>query len=289
MVSYLTSSNLLKFLAQISYNFVNLAVGDSPKQKQARADKLLSMSGIAKVFSTIDSIKRVLGDALTSPMDFLKSAGASAKESPLTTEDAMVFGPSTIGKILFHGGPQAVTKINPELGQTRAKGPGFYLSNLLNVPHKFATNVNTGGGGFISAFEMPDAAYAKMLKLNERPFNKQPELDPKIQQLLKDIPELQTRALEKESYTGTPIHGDWLDQQLNAIFGSYNTPIQLGKVGIPGKTWQYSHDRPAELASVIFPEYVDLLTPIAQLHAQPGIEGARAANIAMKAILGITK
>jgi hypothetical protein len=38
------------------------------------------MTGIAIVFSTIDSIKRVLGDALASPVDFLKSSGVASRE-----------------------------------------------------------------------------------------------------------------------------------------------------------------------------------------------------------------
>jgi hypothetical protein len=43
------------------------------------------------------------------------------------------------------------------------------------------------------------------------------------------------------------------------------------------------------MASVVFPDYSNLLEPIAQLSVEPGIAGARAANMAMKAILGITK
>lgn len=244
------------------------------------------MAGLSSIYSTIDSIKRVLGDALSNPRQFIQSAGASAQAAPLTAEDAMTFGPGAIGKILFHGGPQAVTRINPELGQNLAKGPGFYLSNILNTPLNFATN---GGkrSGVISAFDIPDADYARMLRLTERPFSKQPELEPSILKLLKDIPELRERALKKESYTGTPIHGDWVNQQLEAMFGVSGTPAQLGKVDIPGKIWQYAHDRPAEMASVVFPDYSNLLEPVAQLSVEPGIAGARAANIAMKAILGI--
>jgi hypothetical protein len=246
------------------------------------------MSGIANIFSTIDSIKRVLADYVSSPVESMKRAGASAKESPLTVDQAMNFMPGAIGKILFHGGPQAVTKINPDLGQNLAKGPGFYLSNILNTPLNFATK---GGkqAGVISAFDIPDADYAKMLRINEKPLSTQTVIEDLIKQLFKDVPELQRRADVNVKYNGRPVHGDWLNQQMEALYGVRGAAEELTKLGIPGKTWQYSHDRPAEMASVVFPDYSNLLEPIAQLSVEPGIAGARAANMAMKAILGITK
>ena len=246
------------------------------------------MSGLANIFSTIDSIKRVLGSAAADPLEFLKSAGASAQAAPLTVDQAAAFGPGAIGKILFHGGPQAVTRINPELGQNLAKGPGFYLSNILNTPLNFATK---GGkqAGVISAFDIPDAAYARMLRINEKPLSTQTAIEDLIKKLFKDTPELQRRADVNVKHNGRPVHGDWLNQQMEALYGVRGATEELTKLGIPGKTWQYSHDRPAELASVIFPDYSNLLEPIAQLSVEPGIAGARAANMAMKALLGITK
>jgi hypothetical protein len=54
------------------------------------------MTGIAKVFSTIDSIKRVLGDALASPADFLKTSGVASREQgvdkPLKSDAQMAAG-----------------------------------------------------------------------------------------------------------------------------------------------------------------------------------------------------
>ena len=253
------------------------------------------MAGLSSIYSTIDSIKRVLGDALSNPRQFIQSAGASAQAAPLTTEDAMAFGPGAIGKILFHGGPQAVTRINPELGQNLAKGPGFYLSNILNTPLNFATKGNKQTG-VVSAFDMPDAEYAKLLRLNDKPLTKYPEIDSQIKKLMQDIPALRAAAIDKikfvkDKYPDTPteniITGDWLDRTMNQMFGLRGAPTELGAAGIPGKTWQYSHDRPGEMASVVFPDYSKLLEPVAQLQVGPGIEGARAANTAMKAILGI--
>jgi hypothetical protein len=255
------------------------------------------MSGLANIFSTIDSIKRVLGSAAADPLEFLKSAGASAQASPLTVDQAAAFGPGAIGKILFHGGPQAVTRINPELGQNLSKGPGFYLSNILNTPLNFATNSGKRSG-VISAFDLPDADYARMLRLNDKPLTKYPELDPQITKLMQDIPELRAAAIDRIKYikgaspdtpTDSIITGDWLDRTMNKMFGLKGAPVELGAAGIPGKTWQYSAERPAEMASVVFPGYSDLLTPVAQLSVEPGIAGARAANMAMRALLGITK
>ena len=247
------------------------------------------MAGLSSIYSTIDSIKRVLGDALSNPQQFIKSAGASAQAAPLTTEDAMAFGPGAIGKILFHGGPQAVTRINPELGQNLAKGPGFYLSNILNTPLNFATN---GGkrSGVVSAFDIPDADYARMLRLNTKPLtDNYPELADRVAMLLRGNPKLRevTKQSLRENGSGSRLHGEWLNQIMETMYGVRNTPAELGKVGITGKTWQYSAERPAEMASVVFPDYSNLLEPIAQLSVEPGIAGARAANIAMKALLGI--
>ena len=247
------------------------------------------MAGLSSIYSTIDSIKRVLGDALSNPRQFIQSAGASAQASPLTVDQAAAFGPGATGKILFHGGPQAITKINTELGQSLAKGPGFYLSNILNTPLNFATN---GGkrSGVISAFDIPDADYARMLRLNTKPLtDNYPELSERVAMLLRDNPQLRSVTKEslRENGSGSRLHGEWLNQIMETLYGVSKTPAELGKVGIPGKIWQYSAERPAEMASVVFPDYSNLLEPVAQLSVEPGIAGARAANIAMKAILGI--
>lgn len=253
------------------------------------------MSGLAKVFSTIDSIKRVLGGYADSPLEAMARAGAANREQgvdkPLKTDAqmqaelenvAMNFMPGAIGKILFHGGPQAVTKVNNAFTGNNIEGPGFYLSNILNTPLNFATK---GGkqSGVISAFDFPDELYAKLLRLNDKPTTAYPDLDKQLLQLLNDTPELQARL----STRGTPPTGNWINQQLAAIGGFDAAAETLGKAGIPGKTWQYAKDRPAEMASVVTPNYTGLLEPIAQLSVEPGIAGARAANIAMKAILGI--
>ena len=272
------------------------------------------MSGIANIFSTIDSAKRVLGDRLSGGIvadvqktlgrakedaqqfrDTQRAGGPAAEAAMLSM--AMNVMPGLAGKILFHGGPQAVTKVNPELGQNLAKGPGFYLSNILNTPLNFATKSGKQSG-VISAFDLPDADYAKLLRINDNPISKYPELEPQIAKLMQDVPALRTAAINqikfmREAYPAMPtdkiITGEWIDDKLTRMFSHTGTPVKLGEAGIPGKTWQYSHDRPAELASVIFPQYSNLLTPVAQLPVEPGIAGARAANIAMKAILGITK
>ena len=246
------------------------------------------MSGIANIFSTIDSIKRVLADYVSSPVESMKRAGASAKESPLTVDQAMNFMPGAIGKILFHGGPQAVTKINSALAGNNIEGPGFYLSNLLNVPITSATRGQRSG--VISAFELPDDLYAKMLRLNDKPTTKYPELDPQIVRLLKDIPELQDKFnIRTAAYGDVAPTGNWVNSQLANLFGFDKAAERLAAAGIPGKTWQYARERPAEMASVVFPDYSNLLEPIAQLSVEPGLAGAKAANMAMKAILGITK
>jgi len=268
------------------------------------------MSGISKVFSTIDSLKRVLSDYVSSPLEFIKRAGAGAREQGVDKprlsdaemqekikDVAMDFMPGAIGKILFHGGQQAITKVNPELAQNIVKGPGFYLSNILNTPLNFATS---GGkrSGVISAFDLPDSAYAKMLRLNDKSISKYPDLEPQIAKLMKDIPALRTAAIDHIKFmreadpTLSPdkiITGEWIDDKLTRMFSRTGVPVVLGNAGIPGKTWQYSHERPADLASVVFPDYSKLLEPIAQLRVEPGIAGAMAANKAMKSILGITK
>lgn len=239
------------------------------------------MSGISNLFSTIDSLKRILGNAVSDPAEFIRNAGANV--APMTQDDAMAFGPAPVGKILFHGGQQAVTKINPALATNNIEGPGFYLSNLLNVPLNFATRGQRPG--VISVFDLPDSLYAKMLRLNDKPTSDYPELDKQIIKLLKDIPELQ----DKLDIRGTPPTGKWINQQLAAIGGFDAAASKLASAGIPGKTWQYARERPAELASVVTPDYTALLEPIVQLQVESGIAGAQAANKAMKLILGLTK
>ena len=245
------------------------------------------MSGISNIYSFLDSVKRVLGNAVSDPKEFLKSAGANAAANPLTETDAMNFMPGAVGgKILFHGGPQAVTKVNSSLAGNNIEGPGFYLSNLLNVPLNFATRGNKPG--VISAFDLPDDLYAKMLKLNDKPTTKYPELDQQIIKLLKDIPELQTKLDTRTAvYGDTALTGNYINQQLAAMFGFDRAAEKLAVAGIPGKTWQYARERPAEMATVVTPNYTELLKPIEQLRVEPGIAGAQAANKAMKAILGI--
>ena len=250
-------------------------------------------SPLASIFSMLDSLKRnltsrgIAGTAERTVQDLQSFgklqekavAGDSAAQKAVTDkwiEQVLNFNP--VGITLYHGGPQAISKVLPEkLGATgQVKGPGFYAADLLNVPKTFATRASTPQSpGVISAFDFPDELYAKMLQISDAPISesglgkssqllelltKNTESAPLIRKAIKETLS-DDRAAGGVKSANDVLTGELINWVLDGAYGKNAAAAILENTGIPGKVWQYSHRTP-DTAAVIFRKYLDELKPV---------------------------
>lgn len=212
------------------------------------------MNPLAKLYSTIDSIKRVLGDALSDPKELLQRAGANAKEKPLTVDDAMAFGPSNLGAGIIVPGVKSVVSTlgiedvvnraidmaksgksawavgtESEKALTRMRNPGEAMSVFIGpdgIPRiKLDTkNSKIAPSAGIETYQYGGEAVAKL---------------PKAMQQGTEIP-LSEFLLHPSLYqisdaakTATVAHNPFLD--IFGHLGSYSQP--LNKIQLPGSTF----------------------------------------------------
>ena len=186
------------------------------------------------------------------------------------------------GKILIHGGPAEVKRVDPSRFTQQVHGPGFYLSDKTFTPQTFAT---AGGKrpGVLSVYDFPDELYARMLNVNTRPVSAQPQPTEALRNLLSNYPELYDKLrgdlklwtlgdrVDNPAVTAeSALTGERVEQLLRSYFGNDDVASVLSKEGVPGKTWVYSAERPAEKASVVYPDYVNDLQFLGGFETSPG-------------------
>lgn len=186
------------------------------------------------------------------------------------------------GKILIHGGPAEVRRVDPSRFTQQVHGPGFYLSDKTFTPQTFAT---AGGKrpGVLSVYDFPDELYARMLNVNTRPVSAQPQPTEALRNLLSNHPELRDKLrgdlklwtlgdrVDNPATTAeSALTGERVEQLLRSYFGNDDVASVLSKEGVPGKTWVYSAERPAEKASVVYPDYVNDLQFLGGFETSPG-------------------
>ncbi len=265
---------------------------------------------LAKIFSAIDSVKRVLADRMSPAglANTLEQTGANraavnalaeqaankklpASERAAAAEKvqqhyediAMSFNPA--GMVLYHGGPQAIQKVLAEkLGATgQMQGPGFYASDLLNIPELFAIRASKPSSpGVISAFDFPDELAKTLLPLTDEALSQSaPAVRSKILSIMATNPLAHNKiknALRfgyKEAKETNPavkidelFTGDLVDWTLNSAIGKSAAARMLADSGVTGKSWQYSKTAP-DTATVVFPKYIDELRPIGNVTVDP--------------------
>lgn len=188
------------------------------------------------------------------------------------------------GITLMHGGPSAITSVDPARLMQSVHSTGLHTTNKVFTPQSFATQ---GGkrSGVISVFDFPDELYAKTLRMNQSPMSKRAEEYGLMQSLAggDDAVAGMLRSRLKDQYMAARaqgqspnvedlITGEMLNNIMRKTKGGLAEGDQaLAAAGFPGKTWQYSHERPAELATAIFPEFVSELRPIGQYDTAPGL------------------
>lgn len=251
------------------------------------------MTPLASVFSMLDTLKRNLslrgmegtiertgqnleqfGKLQEAAMSGDKAAGQAVTDKML--EQVLNFSP--LGITLYHGGPQAIQKVMPELlGKTgQMQGPGFYMSDRLNVPKMFATRMSSKGEpGVISAFDFPDELYNRVLPLTEMPLTTTPLAGTKaLRHLLTE--NLDTASPIKKSLVAglkdarsmgsletadDLLTGELVNWSLNNALGKTRAAASMAGSGITGKSWDYTAEHP-DIASVIFQRYLDELRPV---------------------------
>lgn len=186
------------------------------------------------------------------------------------------------GKILIHGGPAEVRRVDPSRFTQQVHGPGFYLSDKTFTPQTFATS---GGkrSGVLSVYDFPDELYASMLNASSKPLNPQSKPAEALGNLLQKYPDLYDklrgdlklwvkgdRTLNPAATAESSLTGERVEQLLRSYFGNDDLAHVLGEEGVPGKTWVYSAERPAEKASVVYPSYVGDLKFLDSFETSPG-------------------
>ena len=262
------------------------------------------MSGLlSDIYSAGDRLKRRLRGFLDDPVGTVQQQVGHVNDrarafNELTAQAAQepgISGPASIqlgqtladaynpaGIVLLHGGPGAVLKVDPNRLVQSVHSTGFHTTNKVATPYTFATR--GGREGVISAFEFPDELYAKTLRLNSKPLDAYPEAEAGISkivsqdQALREYMKGRLRSLyraEVDSGSGLKpadlATGERVNSWLRKHYGGLlEADPRMAAAGIPGRTWQYSAERPSEMATAVFPEFFSELRPIGQVPVAPG-------------------
>lgn len=260
-------------------------------------------SPLATVYSLIDQVKRNLSprgmkstidqtvfdlQQMQKQMETAQGSGAEAAAAQSAVTEKMLnavlnFAPGGIGaQILLHGGPAAVKAVDPTRLVQAVHGPGFYTTNKVFTPQTFATK---GGktAGEISVYDFPDELYTKTFKVNNQPVSSQSALADVTAELLHKYPDLRSQLMANlrawykgdkldnaAATTDSALTAERLHGMLNRYFGTDDAAAQLQGHGIPGKTWQYSAERPAELATAVYPDFYSQLEFLGSVPTAPG-------------------
>lgn len=272
------------------------------------------MKPLAALYSTIDSAKRVLADRLADPVEDLKRTFGRAKEDTTKFRETqraggdkameamleLVLNTAPAAKILMHGGANPIVRPNPNLipnvDYQAVQGPGFYLSNKLGTPQTFAAmgHKSTKQKGHVSVFDLADDLYATTLKLSDRPISKQPEVaeaifklaskDEGARQAIIDYAKFMKQGSGKTA--DEVVTGNLIDKALRKYYGGMEPAYsKLAEVGVPGKTWQYRHDYPSELATLVFPQHYDKLTTVGTFPIGYGAQELKAGKLRLDNLL----
>lgn len=197
-------------------------------------------------------------------------------------EDAPAIERGADTVVLLHGGKEPVTKIDPNRLMQSVHSTGFHTTNKIPTPYTFATR--GGREGVISAFEFPRPLYEKMLRLNDKPITNYPGVEESVSAMMQQDPALREDFLQRlksmfqnERQAGNAVTpgdlatGERVNSWMRKFYGGMDeTDPRLAAAGIPGRTWQYSAERPSEMATAVFPEFFGELRPIGQLPVAPG-------------------
>ena len=263
-------------------------------------------SPLAPIYSKADSFKRSLLDILTNPVASAQQIVGNANDragllNQLTSDAAQesmagdMMGPKSqqlagqiadaynpMGMVLLHGGRFPVDKVDPNMLRTAVHSGGFHTTNKVFTPQTFATNANDGKG-VISAFEFPDELYKQSIKVNNKPIDqnmqgvvsKLIQRDPSLQPVLVNEMKSAYKAAIQEGRDIKPedaLNAIQLNMILRRHYGGINQSEQaLSDAGVPAKSWVYSRERPSEVATAIFPQYVDELRPLGQFPTEKGL------------------
>jgi hypothetical protein len=274
-------------------------------------------SPLATVFSMLDRLKRNLSPrgmestiqrTAGSLEDFGRlqaraAAGdkeAEAQATEIVTNQLLNF--ISPGITLFHGGPQAIAKVAPDLlGRVgTVQGKGFYTSNKLGVPYEFAKNARESlpvwATSKISAYEFPDDLYARTLQVNAKPLSKYPDAAERLMELVGKEEGLKKELAEQVKFmrqgskatADATLTGELVDSVLRRYYGGYDAAnAALNSVGLTGRTWQYSAKDPRELATLIYPNSYDSLEFLGAVpvRSTAGPQNFKATQSAMKNLL----
>lgn len=266
------------------------------------------LSGVLPAaMSAADSLKRNLWDMISDPMariersvgqtqDYqreigdLYKQGYDAQGNVVNPEAANAFNTAmanmasnmsnVAGPILMHGGRVPISKVDPEMLRTAVHSAGFHTTNKATVPQTFATQGS--GKGFVSVFDFPDELYNKSIKLMGKPIDADMkeavgsliERDPTLRDVLVNEVKFLYKAAKENGLNLSPddiLTGERLNSILRRHYGGIEqSEALMAQVGIPAKSWIYSAERPSEIATAIYPEYVSELRPLGQIETQRG-------------------
>jgi hypothetical protein len=220
------------------------------------------------------------------PVDVAKGAGrlaGNAINEAIVYDRGLLAGitPQPMNIMLLHGGPEGVVRVDPSRLTQSVQSSGFHTTNKAQTPFGFATKQNKTTG-VVSAFDFPDELYAKTLNY-DKPISQSPEVmqaigslaqqdEPFRQKLIDEMKTLYKAA--KQEGQDTKAEDVMTGKQLHSLMRRHYGGLQqaddaLQNAGITGASWQYSAERPNELATAIFPKYAEQLSPLGQYEAAP--------------------
>ena len=254
-------------------------------ERMAYGEPLTNMSR-----ANVPLLKPETADALmtVAPMagPAARSAGRLAGEA---VNDAMVYGrgplasitPQPMNIMLMHGGPTGVVNVDPTKLSQSVQSSGFHMTNKAQTPFSFATKQNKTSG-VVSAFDFPDELYAKTLNY-DKPISQSQDVMQAIQSLAQNDEQLRQKLVDemRTLYKSAKMSGQdvksedvMTGKQLHSLLRRHYGGLQqaddaLQNAGITGSSWQYSAERPNEIATAVFPKYAEQLKPLGQYDATP--------------------
>jgi hypothetical protein len=259
-----------------------MAYGE-PLTNMSRANVPLLKPETADAMMTVAPM---VGPALRGVGAAARGAGRLAGEA---VNEAMVYGrgplasitPQPMNIMLMHGGPTGVVNVDPTKLSQSVQSSGFHMTNKAQTPFSFATKQNKTSG-VVSAFDFPDELYAKTLNY-DKPISQSQDVMQAIQSLAQNDEQLRQKLVDemRTLYKSAKMSGQdvksedvMTGKQLHSLLRRHYGGLQqadeaLQNAGITGSSWQYSAERPNEIATAVFPKYAEQLKPLGQYDATP--------------------